>query len=62
MVYYPSMTSQTEPITRNIVVTVEIAAYLEARAKQEDRSLSATARRIFEAEMERNPLTEPEPA
>lgn len=42
---------------RNFVTTEEIDAYLVARAKRDDRSISSVIRRIIEAEMARDPVS-----
>ena len=44
-----------EHTTRNLVLTPEIARWLEARATANDRSLSAEARRVFIEAMAADP-------
>lgn len=55
MVYYTGMSK--DYAYRNFVTTAEIDAYLEARAKRDDRSVSAVIRIILQAEMQRDPVS-----
>ena len=48
-----------KPITTSFVVTAELKQLLEQWAKDEDRTVSATLRRILESEAQRRAARQP---